>query len=135
MKMTKAMGVKNPASGKNFIKALDKLIASVGCSDMKMSEAGITREELKLYPQRVHEVSGGGITCREVLHGESPKAFQCGMKVQDSVLIINQILKENVLDQKRVYEIGIKQYCEWRTAFPEDGTVDTDAFYTIRLAK
>ena len=37
----------------------------------------------------------GGITCREVLRGESPKAFQCGMKVKDSVLIINQILEGN----------------------------------------
>lgn len=36
----------------------------------------------------------GGITCWEVLHGESPKAFQCGMKVKDTVLIINQILAE-----------------------------------------
>lgn len=27
-----------------------------------MSEAGITREEMKLYPQRVHEVLGGDIT-------------------------------------------------------------------------
>ena len=36
----------------------------------------------------------GGITCREVLHGECPKAFQCGMKVKDTVLIINQILAE-----------------------------------------
>ena len=24
----------------------------------------------------------GGVTCREVLHGESPKAMQCGMKVK-----------------------------------------------------
>lgn len=30
--------------------------------DLKMSEAGITREEMKLYPQRVHEVLGGDIT-------------------------------------------------------------------------
>lgn len=36
----------------------------------------------------------GGITCREVLHGESPEAFKCGMKVKDAVLIINQILEE-----------------------------------------
>lgn len=36
----------------------------------------------------------GGITCREVLHGECPRAFQCGMKVKDTVLIINRILAE-----------------------------------------
>lgn len=62
MKMAKAMGVEQPASGKDFIKALDGLIASVGCSGLKMSEAGIAREELKQYPQRVHEVLGGDIT-------------------------------------------------------------------------
>ncbi len=62
MKMAKAMGVENPASGKDFIKALDALIASVGCADLKMSETGITEEEIKLFPQRVHEVLGGDIT-------------------------------------------------------------------------
>ncbi len=62
IKMAKAMGVANPSSGKDFIKALDDLIASVGCADLKMSEAGITEEELKLYPKRVHEVLGGDIT-------------------------------------------------------------------------
>lgn len=36
----------------------------------------------------------GGVTCREVLHGGAPKAFQCGMKVKDAVLIINQILAD-----------------------------------------
>lgn len=61
IKMAKAMGVENPVSGKDFIRALDKLIESVGCSGLKMSEAGITQEELKLYPQKVHEVIGGDI--------------------------------------------------------------------------
>lgn len=62
IKMARAMGVENPTSGKDFITALDDLIASVGCADLKMSEAGITKEELKLYPKRVHEVLGGDIT-------------------------------------------------------------------------
>lgn len=61
-KMARAMGVENPTSGKDFIAALDKLIADVGCTDLKMSDEGITREELKLYPKRVHEVLGGDIT-------------------------------------------------------------------------
>ncbi|MCH4095565.1 MAG: iron-containing alcohol dehydrogenase [Acidaminococcus provencensis] len=61
MKMAKAMGVENPTSGKDFIDALDKLIASVGCADLRMSDAGITKEELKNYPQKVHEVIGGDI--------------------------------------------------------------------------
>ncbi len=62
IKMAKAMGVENPTSGKDFIKALDDLIAAVGCADLRMSDAGITKEELKQYPKRVHEVLGGDIT-------------------------------------------------------------------------
>lgn len=62
IKMAKAMGVENAASGKDFIAALDKLIQDIDCADLKMSEAGITKEELKLYPKRVHEVLGGDIT-------------------------------------------------------------------------
>lgn len=60
-KMAKAMGVENPVSGKDFINALDKLVADVGCDNLKMSDYGITKEELKKYPQRVHEVLGGNI--------------------------------------------------------------------------
>ena len=62
IKMAKAMGVENPASGKDFITALDKLIADVGCADLKMSEAGITEAELELYPSKLHEVLGGDTT-------------------------------------------------------------------------
>ena len=62
IKMAKAMGVENPTSGKDFIKALDDLIAAVGCSDLKMSDAGITKEELKKYPAMIHNVLGGDIT-------------------------------------------------------------------------
>ena len=62
IKMARAMGVKDPSSGKDFIRALDALLESIDCADLKMSEAGITREEIKLYPQRVHEVLGGDIT-------------------------------------------------------------------------
>lgn len=61
-KMARAMGVENPQSGKDFIMALDNLIASVGCADLKMSEEGITRDEIKLWPKRIHEVLGGDIT-------------------------------------------------------------------------
>lgn len=62
IKMAKAMGVENAASGKDFVKALDDLIAAVDCADVKMSEDGITKEELKKYPAKVHEVLGGDIT-------------------------------------------------------------------------
>lgn len=61
-KMAKVMGVENPQSGKDFIAALDKLIADVGCADLKMSDEGITEEELRQYPAKVHEVLGGDIT-------------------------------------------------------------------------
>lgn len=60
-KMARAMGVENPSSGKDFIAALDKLITDVGCGELKMSHEGITREELKKYPAKVHEVMGGDI--------------------------------------------------------------------------
>lgn len=62
IKMAKAMGVENPTSGKDFIRALDNLIAAVGCDNLRMSDAGITKEELKKHPKRVHEVLGGDIT-------------------------------------------------------------------------
>ena len=58
----KAMGVENPTSGQDFIKALDDLIASIGCADLKMSAEGITEDDLSLYPAKVHEVLGGDIT-------------------------------------------------------------------------
>ena len=62
IKMAKAMGVENATSGKDFVKALDELIASVGCADVKMSDDGITKDELKKYPAKIHHVLGGDIT-------------------------------------------------------------------------
>ena len=58
-KMARAMGVSDPVSGRDFVHALDALIDAVGCSDLKMSDEGITYEELSQYPQKVHEVLGG----------------------------------------------------------------------------
>lgn len=62
IKMARAMGVDNPTSTKDFLNALNNLIAEVGCGDVKMSQAGITKEELKKYPAKVFEVLGGDIT-------------------------------------------------------------------------
>jgi alcohol dehydrogenase len=62
IRMAKAMGVENPTSGKDFIRALDSLTAAVGCADLRMSETGITKEELKKFPAMVHKVLGGDIT-------------------------------------------------------------------------
>lgn len=61
-KMARAMGVENPESGKDFIAALDSLIESVGCKDLRMSDEGITKEEIKIWPSRIREVLGGDIT-------------------------------------------------------------------------
>lgn len=62
IKMAKAMGVKDATSGKDFIAALDNLLASINCDKLKMSDYGITKEELKTYPQRIADVLGGDIT-------------------------------------------------------------------------
>ena len=62
MKMARAMGVENPTSGKDFIQALDRLIAAVGCTDLKMSDYGVTPESLEKIPQRTREVLGGDIS-------------------------------------------------------------------------
>ena len=61
-KMARAMGVENPASGRDFIQALDRLIAAVGCAELKMSDHGITRDEIGKWPQHIHEVLGGDLT-------------------------------------------------------------------------
>ena len=61
-KMARAMGIDNPGSGKDFIRALDNLIAAVGCQDLKMSDYGISREELQKWPTHIHVVLGGDIT-------------------------------------------------------------------------
>jgi len=67
IKMAKAMGVRNPSSSQDFIEALEKLISVVGCAELKMSDEGISKEELKLYPKRLHEVLGGDIMADPIL--------------------------------------------------------------------
>lgn len=43
----------------------------------------------------IYEQEYGSINCREILHGNSPKAFQCGMKVKDAVLMVGKVLAES----------------------------------------
>ncbi len=59
LKMARAMGCYHQKSGKAFVEALDRLIADVGCADLKMSDYGITEEELELYPAKCRTVDGG----------------------------------------------------------------------------
>jgi alcohol dehydrogenase len=58
-KMAKAMGVEDAKTGKDFVAALDRLIATVGCTDLKMSDNGIAREELPGIVDLYHKVWGG----------------------------------------------------------------------------
>ena len=58
-KMARAMGVEGATGGADFIAALDKLIADVNCANLKMSDYGITREELPGVVKKYHEVWGG----------------------------------------------------------------------------
>ncbi len=59
IKMAKAMGVENPTSGKDFVKALDQLMLSIGGNEIKMSTFGIKKEELIKFPKRMHGIVGG----------------------------------------------------------------------------
>lgn len=59
VKMAKAMGVEDATSGKDFVAALDELVAAVNCDALRMSDYGITKDELPGCVQRYHEVWGG----------------------------------------------------------------------------
>ena len=58
-KMARAMGVEGAAGGADFVAALDMLIADVNCAELRMSDYGITREELPGVVAKYHEVWGG----------------------------------------------------------------------------
>ncbi len=59
VKMAKAMGVEGATSGKDFVAALDRLIADVKCDDLKMSDFGVTADELPAVVEKYHGVFGG----------------------------------------------------------------------------
>ena len=42
----------------------------------------------------IFEQEYGSIRCREILHGNAPRPFQCGMKVKDAVLVVHKVLAE-----------------------------------------
>ncbi|MCD8189266.1 MAG: C-GCAxxG-C-C family protein [Clostridiales bacterium] len=48
----------------------------------------------------IFEKKYGSIRCKEILQGNSPKAFQCGMKVKDAVLVVQKVLAEESADQE-----------------------------------
>ncbi len=59
--MAKAMGHDDATCGKDFVAALDQLIADINCSDLKLGDYGVTREEMPAIVKKYHEVVGGNI--------------------------------------------------------------------------
>lgn len=54
----------------------------------------------------IYEKEYGSIRCREILHGNAPKAFQCGMKVKDAVLVVHKVLAEESVQTKTIQAAG-----------------------------
>ncbi len=65
--MAKAMGKEDAKCGHDFVAALDELLDSIGCGDLKMSDYGITEESLDKVPKHVREVLGGDITADPII--------------------------------------------------------------------
>ena len=59
--MAKAMGAEDAKCGKDFVAALDRLIADVKCDGLKMSDFGIKQEEFPAIVKKYHEVIGGNV--------------------------------------------------------------------------
>lgn len=59
---------------------------------------------------KIYEREYGSIRCREILHGNKPKAFQCGMKVKDAVLMIHAVLGETASLSGRQNQEGGNHY-------------------------
>ncbi|MSA02018.1 hypothetical protein GKG47_10705 [Lactonifactor sp. BIOML-A3] len=49
----------------------------------------------------------GAIRCKEILHGNAPKAFQCGMKVKDAVLVVHKVLAEEDAKKRTNGEVAV----------------------------
>lgn len=62
VKMAKAMGMPDARTGQDFIRALDSLLAQCGVSHLRMSDYGITKDELSRYPAIARKIGGGDIS-------------------------------------------------------------------------
>lgn len=76
--------------------ALSAACAVISCCRSR-GECGDAKNRAETY-RCVREAAAmfrgeyGGVTCKDVLRGEAPKPRQCGMKVKDAVLIVQQIV-------------------------------------------
>ena len=60
--MAKAMGMPDARTGQDFIRGLDSLLAQCGVSHLRMSDYGITKDELSRYPAIARKIGGGDIS-------------------------------------------------------------------------
>lgn len=58
-KMARAMGMEGATGGKDFMSALEQLIKDVRCDNLKMSDYGVTEDELPRVVEKYHGVFGG----------------------------------------------------------------------------
>lgn len=62
VKLAKAMGVDNAANGQDFVDALDKLLSACNVAGLKMSDYGVTYDELEKFPAIARQIGGGDIS-------------------------------------------------------------------------
>lgn len=72
--------------------AIISYYCSKGTPEGKQETYRVVRKAMERFQ---HEY--GGVTCKAILRGKRPQAFQCSMKVKDTVLIIENILHEEKL--------------------------------------
>jgi alcohol dehydrogenase len=59
IQMAKAMGKEDASKASDFIDLLDKFISDIGCSELKMSDYGITPDEFEKFDENARFVVGG----------------------------------------------------------------------------
>lgn len=62
VKLAKAMGVDNAANGQDFVDALDKLLSACNVAGLKMSDYGVTYDDLEKFPAIARQIGGGDIS-------------------------------------------------------------------------